>query len=57
MELVAERTIDELGRVIVPKEARQAMGWDKGTKIAIYVHNDTLVLETIEPLQEQEACL
>ena len=55
MEFVVERTIDELGRIIVPKEARQAIGWDIGTKIAVYVHNDTLVLKACNLSQEQEA--
>jgi len=27
------RTIDELGRIVVPKELREAMGWKEGDKI------------------------
>jgi len=55
MEFVAVRTIDELGRIIVPVEARKVQGWDKGTKIAVYINKDTLVLEKFQPSQEQEA--
>ena len=33
MEFVAVRTIDELGRIIVPSEARETQGWDRGTKL------------------------
>jgi len=54
MELIAVRTIDELGRIIVPKEARQAKGWDEGTKLAIYSNNDVLVLEHYAPLEKQD---
>ena len=52
MELAAVRTIDELGRIIVPKEIRQAKGWSEGSKIAIYTHDDTVVLELCKPEQE-----
>ena len=54
MELAAVRTIDELGRIILPKEARQAKGWGEGTKIAIYSNNDVLVLERYTPPEEQD---
>ena len=53
MELLAVRTIDELGRIIIPKEARQGKGWGEGTKIAIYENNDVLVLELYTPPEEQ----
>ena len=53
MELVAVRTIDELGRIIIPKEERQAKGWCESTKIAIYTHSDALVLEAYKPEQEE----
>jgi len=52
MELVAVRTLDELGRVIVPKEVRQKKGWGEGTAIEIYINNDTIVLDTCRPAQE-----
>ena len=55
MELVAVRTIDELGQIIIPKEERQAKGWHKGTEIAIYTHSNALVLEAHKPEEEQEA--
>jgi len=55
MEYVAERTIDELGRIIVPAEARQPQGWGKGTKIAVYIHNDTVILKkSTQPQEEDE---
>jgi len=54
MELVAVRTIDELGRIIVPKEARKAKDWTEGTQIAIYSHSNALVLELYTPPEEQD---
>jgi len=57
MELVAVRTIDELGRIIIPKEERQAKGWSEKTKIAIYTHSNALVLEKYQPPQESEELL
>ena len=46
MELVAVKTLDDLGRISIPKEVRQEYGWGKGTAIAIYTNNDTIVLDT-----------
>jgi len=46
MELLAVKKIDELGRILIPKEAREAKGWAKGTAISIYVDNDTIILDT-----------
>jgi len=31
------KTIDDLGRILIPKAVREAMGWEKGTQIAVYV--------------------
>ena len=54
MEFVGVRTIDELGRVIVPKEARQSLGWDEYTEVKIFTHKDTIILERKRPIQKQE---
>ena len=52
MELVDIRTIDDLGRLVIPKEIREANNWGEGVKIAIYTHDDTVLLETHKPDQE-----
>ena len=44
MELIAIRTIDELGRIVIPKEVRSDNGWETGTKIAIYAIDGEIVL-------------
>lgn len=39
------RRIDDLGRVVVPKEIRDTFGWDAGTPLEIYVdEGQTLVM-------------
>jgi len=52
MELVAIRAIDELGRLVIPKEVREVNTWREGTQIAIYIHGSTVLLETAKPGQE-----
>ena len=52
MELQAITKIDDLGRILLPKELRQEKDWHKGTKIAIYTKNDTIILNTC-PLEEE----
>ena len=39
------RTIDELGRIVVPGVWRAALGWGKGTKVAINLVSNTLTME------------
>ena len=36
MKLPIERTIDDLGRVILPRELREELGWNAGDKLTIY---------------------
>ena len=31
------RTIDDLGRIVIPQDIREAQGWDAGTKIEITI--------------------
>ncbi|MCL2361065.1 MAG: AbrB/MazE/SpoVT family DNA-binding domain-containing protein [Defluviitaleaceae bacterium] len=54
MEFVAEKKIDELGRIVVPTEVRQAKGWGEGTTLAIYTQNDCVVLMPCKSDYEQE---
>lgn len=39
-----ERTIDEKGRVTIPKEAREALGLESGADVRIGVENDRIVI-------------
>ena len=46
MERIGTRTIDELGRIILPKELRAKLGWDEKDTLAMYyVDDNTLMLQ------------
>lgn len=38
------RNIDELGRIVVPKEVRRKMGINNGDAVEIYVEGDKIIL-------------
>ena len=38
------RRIDDLGRIVLPKELRKTLGIEPGTPIEIYTEDDTIVL-------------
>lgn len=42
------RKIDELGRIVLPKELRKTLGIEPGTPIEIYTEEDTIVLKKYE---------
>ena len=42
------RKIDELGRIVLPKELRKTLGIDPGTPIEIYTEDDMIVLKKFE---------
>ena len=42
------RKLDELGRIIIPAEMRNEMGWDRNTKITICREEEKLVLQTYQ---------
>jgi len=50
MENLGTKTIDELGRVIVPKEVRQVKGWKTGDMLTFRNCNGVIVLETGEDI-------
>jgi len=54
MENLGAKTIDELWRVIVPNEVRQAKGWKVGDKIIFRNCNGVIVLETGEDIPNPE---
>ena len=54
MERMGSRTIDELGRILLPNELRAKYGWDTGDTLALYyVDNNTLMLQLSEKNAEQ----
>lgn len=49
MKLIAERTIDELGRIVLPSEIRQKLGITNRSIVSIYEDNGKVVLKKCEP--------
>jgi AbrB family looped-hinge helix DNA binding protein len=43
------RNIDNLGRIVIPKEIRKANGWDPSTPIEMFVSEQGLVLREYKP--------
>ncbi|POD45917.1 AbrB family transcriptional regulator [Pseudomonas syringae pv. syringae] len=39
------RKIDDLGRVVIPKEVRRTQGWDEGQPMEIFMDGDKLVMQ------------
>ena len=44
------RNIDELGRIVVPKEIRQRLGIAKNDPVDIYVEGDCIILKKYAPV-------
>lgn len=40
------RPVDELGRIVIPKEIRNALGWTQGARLEIFAVDDGIVLKT-----------
>ena len=38
------RSIDDLGRIVIPMEVRKTLGWGSGTPMEMQVDNDTLIV-------------
>ncbi|MFB0830911.1 AbrB/MazE/SpoVT family DNA-binding domain-containing protein [Brevibacillus laterosporus] len=43
------RKIDELGRIVLPKEIRSARGLTHGTPMELFVDEDQIILRKYEP--------
>jgi len=56
MDLVAVGTIDDMGRLLIPLDVRGAKGWKKGTKIAMYIGDDYLMLDESKHDDESGVC-
>ena len=46
------RHVDELGRIVVPKEMRRKLDITEGTLVEIYMEGDTIVLK-----KDQTTCI
>lgn len=43
------RKIDDLGRIVLPKELRDTFGWAVGTPLEVYVDGENIVLRKYAP--------
>lgn len=43
------RAIDNLGRVVVPKEVRRVFNWNEGDSVEFYTEGETVVLKKYQP--------
>ncbi len=43
------RKVDELGRIVVPKELRRTLNIDEGTPLEIFTEEDCIILRKYEP--------
>lgn len=48
------RKIDELGRVVIPKELRRTLGIDKQDPVEIFINGDQIILQKYQPNTEKE---
>ncbi len=46
------RRLDELGRVVIPKEIRKRLKIKNGDMVDIYTNNDVIILEKYHPLNQ-----
>lgn len=46
------RRIDELGRIVIPKEIRKRLGIDNGDLVDIFAYEEQIVLTKFHPLNE-----
>lgn len=43
------RKVDELGRIVIPKELRKTLMIEEGDSLAIYVDGEQIILKKYEP--------
>lgn len=43
------RNMDQLGRIVLPKEMRKVLGIETGTPMGIFVDGDSIILRKYEP--------
>ncbi len=43
------RTVDDMGRIVIPKELRRQLGMEEETKVEIYTDGESIILKRYEP--------
>ena len=54
MIALGTRTIDELGRIVLPQKLRQSKDWTTGSKVTLYDFHGIVVVETCTHEQEPD---
>ena len=49
------RNVDDLGRIVIPKELRKTLGIESGTPLDIYTEEDYIILRKYK--QSKECCV
>lgn len=55
MEIVQIIKVVSQGRITLPAEVRNRLGWDYGTKLRVFIEGKKVVLEESKPLKEASA--
>ncbi|QPQ31011.1 AbrB/MazE/SpoVT family DNA-binding domain-containing protein [Lysinibacillus sp. JNUCC 51] len=48
------RKVDDLGRVVIPKELRRTLGIDEKDPLEIYMDDDKIILQKYQPNTEKD---
>lgn len=56
MESAIIRKIDDLGRIVIPKDMRNRFGMNSGDEIEFFFHGDFICLRK-RTLEEQTSCV
>jgi len=48
------RKVDDLGRVVIPKELRRTLGIEEKDALEIYIDNDKIILKKYQPNGEKD---
>lgn len=51
------RNIDDLGRVVIPKEVRRTQGWDNGQPMEMFIDGDKLVMQGYGKVAEKQEAI
>ena len=51
------RRIDDLGRVVIPKDIRRTLHLREGDPLEIYIDNDSVIFKRYDPSSEWERTL
>lgn len=43
------RKVDDLGRIVIPKETRDLLGIEEGTPLEIYMDGELIILKKYQP--------